>query len=450
MDFSVLTKGQKEVYQKFVQFLLDPKENNLIIQGSAGTGKSFLTKYLVEEGIKNYRAQCNVLGLPIKYKDYDVCATTHKAVESLSNQITLPNGKPIVTLASLLGLRVWFNYEKQKEELVDNGNQTTVIREHIVFIDECSMISKDAFEFINLKLVKCKVIFIGDKYQLPPVKEKLSAIYSCHYPEVELTELVRNAGKPALMELCEQLKDTCKTGEWKDIHSVPGSIEVIKDNFEMEKLFRQMFKEPNVMQRVIAYSNKIVVAYAQYISELRGEKDYLTEGEWYVSNAYYAHSSFQQDQRLHIESPVMVVEIREVPDERIYSDQFGITNEEIISQKPLKYVKFYSPNLHLYWWDYVFATPEYYLEYLKSIHKQSVTQWNYIKSRILDLRKADSCTIHKAQGATLDTVLIDLYDISHCKQKEQTARLLYVAASRAKNKVIFYGELNKRYGVNVA
>ncbi len=450
MEFHSLTQGQKEVYQKFVQFLLDPKENNLIIQGSAGTGKSFLTRYLVEEGISQYMATCRALGLPIKYKAYDVCATTHKAVEALASQLTLPLGKQITTVASLLGLRVTYNPKRKCEELVPYDQfSCPITREHIIFIDECSMISRELFEFINLRTVKCKIIYIGDKYQLPPVKESISAIYTCGYPEVELTELVRNAGNQALMDLCNQLKDTCKTGVWHDIHSVPGSIEIIKDGNKMEELFKEMFKEPNVKQRVISYSNKIVIGYAQYISELRGEKDYLTEGEWYVSNSFYKNEKALQDKHLHIETPIQIKEVRDVLSNEAYY-VLGIYNEDLINAKVLKLVKVYSPAVGIAWWDFCFTTPEYRLEYMKSIRKSDTALWNRAKVCLLDLRKADSCTIHKAQGSTLDTVLIDLYDISKCTQKDVTAKLLYVAASRAKNKVIFYGDLAPRYGIKVA
>ena len=46
----------------------------------------------------------------------------------------------------------------------------------------------------------------------------------------------------------------------------------------------------------------------------------------------------------------------------------------------------------------------------------------------------------------IDTVFIDAKDLSTCTVSSTTARLLYVAVSRAKSHVIFYGDLKNKYG----
>jgi ATP-dependent exoDNAse (exonuclease V) alpha subunit len=43
-------------------------------------------------------------------------------------------------------------------------------------------------------------------------------------------------------------------------------------------------------------------------------------------------------------------------------------------------------------------------------------------------------------------VLIDATNISLCHNPSQVARMLYVAASRARHRVVFYGELAAKYG----
>ena len=86
---------------------------------------------------------------------------------------------------------------------------------------------------------------------------------------------------------------------------------------------------------------------------------------------------------------------------------------------------------------------------MKQLYKQSPADYYLFSKRVLDLRMVDASTVHKAQGSTLDTVYIDLDDISKCTQKDLTAKLLYVAVSRARKKVVFFGDLAKRYGVSV-
>ena len=69
-----------------------------------------------------------------------------------------------------------------------------------------------------------------------------------------------------------------------------------------------------------------------------------------------------------------------------------------------------------------------------------------LKECFLDLRPKEACTIHKAQGSTVDTVIIDISDLSTCTVPSMAARLLYVAVSRAKERVIFYGNIKPKYG----
>lgn len=466
MVISDLTNSQKEAYKRFVNFLIDPNEKNLIIQGSAGTGKSYLTRFLIENGIKNYKSVCQTLDIPARYRNFAITATTNKAVESLASQLDKKYANSVVTINSLLGLRVDYDY-KRKMSYLTPVKESHIICNTIIFIDECSMISKDLFGYICTLCKDCKIVYIGDKYQLPPVKEKISMIYEAGYPEITLTEPVRNAGNQALVDLCTQLKNTCETGKWHDIHSVAGSIEIIKEGSEMYKIFESMFSVPSNDKRVLGYTNQLVSDYAQCIMELRGESDYLQKDTWYTSNCFYklrttyTHSYNYEGEffgsradcmTLPVDAEIKILEVKDATLIDYDAFHFGknANIEKLCDQKMLKKVKIYSPHLGLSWWATVFATPDYYFQYSKFIQKASPILYRAFKEEVLDLRRCESSTVHKAQGSTLDTVLIDLYDISTCKQKDLTAKLLYVAASRAKNKVIFYGDLNKRYGVKVA
>ena len=64
----------------------------------------------------------------------------------------------------------------------------------------------------------------------------------------------------------------------------------------------------------------------------------------------------------------------------------------------------------------------------------------------MDLRPEDASTVHKSQGSTFDTVFIDLSDLSTCRQPDMAARLLYVAFTRARNRVVLYGKLKDKFG----
>ena len=70
----------------------------------------------------------------------------------------------------------------------------------------------------------------------------------------------------------------------------------------------------------------------------------------------------------------------------------------------------------------------------------------HLKKTYPDLRPRDAATVHKAQGSSHDVVLIDLGDISSCHQTQTAARLLYVAFTRARQRVVLYGGLAAKYG----
>ena len=89
-----------------------------------------------------------------------------------------------------------------------------------------------------------------------------------------------------------------------------------------------------------------------------------------------------------------------------------------------------------------------YLAQLKKYFKRE-KMWShffFINNTFPDLRPRDACTVYKAQGSTLESVFIDLTDISSNGVADTVARLLYVAASRATDKVYFFGELAPKFG----
>ena len=88
---------------------------------------------------------------------------------------------------------------------------------------------------------------------------------------------------------------------------------------------------------------------------------------------------------------------------------------------------------------------------MKLIKKQAMQDKEFwrvyygMKNFFPDIRPRDAKTIHKAQGSSVDDVFIDLNDLAHCFDENVTRRLLYVAISRARKNIYFYGELPNGY-----
>jgi hypothetical protein len=90
-------------------------------------------------------------------------------------------------------------------------------------------------------------------------------------------------------------------------------------------------------------------------------------------------------------------------------------------------------------------------EYCSQLIKESFKEKNKniyfnLVNSIADIRIPFATTIHKSQGSTFDEVLIDLDSFKYCKDPDLVNRLLYVAVSRAKNRVLFYGSLPEQFG----
>lgn len=83
-------------------------------------------------------------------------------------------------------------------------------------------------------------------------------------------------------------------------------------------------------------------------------------------------------------------------------------------------------------------------------HAEAVREDDYAAMKIIldtwiDLRPSFAQTVNKSQGSTYDIVMIDLNDIcSKCRTLEQLARILYVALSRGRSRIIMTGDLRRK------
>ena len=185
------TKGQAIVLYHIAAFLLSQKENpTYILRGYAGTGKTSLVKTLVRT-------------LPSIGMRFVLMAPTGRAAKVLSNY----TGKS----ASTIHRRIY-----QTKSLPD-GSLRMVRAENkyvntLFIVDEASMIGEQK-EFGGRSLLddllgyvfsgeSCRLLFIGDTAQLPPVESQDSPALDCDYLKsqfpitaatFELTEVKRQA-----------------------------------------------------------------------------------------------------------------------------------------------------------------------------------------------------------------------------------------------------------------
>lgn len=425
-----LNQGQEAAVSAVLQFLSSP-DKEFIISGPAGVGKTFLMQYITKNVLKEYQDMHRLLGLPtVDYKVH-LTATTNKAAEVLMET----TGVGASTIHSFLGLRVKDNYQTGTQDITTT-NDWQIHTKELIFIDEASMIDSKLHKYILTGTdASCKIIYLGDHCQLAPVMEQISPVYVQPKHFALLTEPVRNADQPALMDLCNQLRNTVETGEFKPIDPVPGVIEYL-DDAQAQQLIDRDFAKESPHNRILCYTNEKVQEYNHYIRNLRGYPQLFVGGELLICNsAIQIGSTF-----LRVEQEVLVHSAES------HTDMIAVGPESDPVEMEVQSLVLSDPRGNFYLKTRVPANPDHFKALLKYYAGQK--RWPVyfnLKNGFPDLRPKDAATVHKAQGSTYDSVILDLANIGRCTQNDQVARMLYVGVSRARNKVYLYGKLPPRF-----
>lgn len=424
---TTLTGDQSAVAKQFLRFLLTD-DKYFCISGTGGVGKTFLMGYLSNEIMHQYEDACALIDETPIYTSVDFTATTNKAAEVLEKS----TNKPVSTIHSYLGLKVYDNTANGLQEI----RRTSAYRKHrncILFIDECSMIDTGLFAEILEAMEDSKVVFVGDHAQMAPIEGELSPIYSTVSAEnfAQLTQQVRNADSPALMQLCTGLRNTVETGVFENFDEVPGSIEFLNHDQLTNKL-NQVFFDPQPNARILCYTNQRVMDYNKFIRNLKGLPTKYVTGEILVAGSSY----YNGDLRLNVERQVVV---RGHSHKEQCFGKFGPKNKPLMYYELEIEIPFSSGKTQSV---KVAANKDHFKECLSFLARSKHwSEYFTLKNAFIDLRNVEASTVYKAQGSTYDEVFIDLGNIGTSRDPEQVARMLFVGASRARNKVYFYGRL---------
>ena len=420
-----MNDGQRAAFADVLAFIRDDTRKYHRISGGAGTGKSFFISKIADD-LLAHKPENSPLHTVV------ISATTNKAGAVLAN--SMPHRAiDIGTIFSHMNLRVSENWNTGETKVIPT-KKWFVHHGEFIIIDEASMLNKEMMRYLEEGTSNsCKILFVGDKNQLSPVKEDISPAYANDYSESVLTEPMRNNEQPALVELCEQLVDTVKTGKFHPIKEVPGVIDFIDGN-QMKGLLEREYAQEDHTKRVLCYTNAKVIGYNQFVRDVRGYGADLQLGE-IVSNNEACEikkgTLLYTDQLLRVtgtskprinpsiirghDIPVIDMELEDV---------------DTLMRYPVT----------------VFQDPEDRINVLKYFSKaKSWISFFQTKNGYPDLRCVAASTTHKAQGSTMSSVIVDLADIGTSTQKEQTARLLYVALSRPRQRLFLRGNLPDRY-----
>ena len=423
-----LNQGQKDAAEAFFEFLFDTSSKEFIVSGPAGVGKTYWMGYIIDIIMPRYHEACKLVGIEPDYTGVTMTATTNKAAEVLE----AATGRTTQTIHSFLNLTLYEDFSTGKSKLNKNPRTWTVHENKIIFIDECSMIDSQLYEIIHEGTHKCKIVYVGDHNQLAPVTEKLSPVYRQNSPMFTLTQQMRTS-IPELQRTNQQLRDTVETGLFKPIYEVPGIIDYL-DDAQMQQMLDITFASQTKESRVLAYTNRRVVEFNDYIRQKRMLPDTFQPQEILVNNSAI---KLGRGKTISVESEVTILAVNGPQQVEIEKGTF--MDVQMVDLPTHLGERFSNVSL---------PTDRGHFDALVKYYKRQKNweRYFYLKQNFPDLRPRDAATVHKAQGSTYDSVFVDLGNISTCHQADQAARMLYVAFSRARSRVFVYGDLAEKYG----
>ena len=445
------TPDQEEAVTTIKDFLLKPAvkadDYFITLSGYAGTGKSTIMNYVIKE-IKSR-------------KKVVVSAPTHTAKEVIGD-ITKQNAE---TIQALLGLRPNTELEgfNPNKPVFDVKAEERIQFYDVVIIDEASMLNTEAVKLIQEKAIshRTKIVFMGDKYQLPPVGETLSKVFklpnvvtletivrqSDSNPNVKLIELARNDVRDGTDLCIPYLKQVVC-----DMNGEEGFKLLSKDNYYeslLEHYYDSEYHEDSKIIKTICWTNNAVSAINHYVrNKVINSPELIAVGD--VLTGYKTISK-----ELTV-PPFYVATVKN-------SIDYIVTDVEIISKTIMGCtLKFYAVstkgNSHII---YVLH-PDSYSTFQAELEDRHIKgsmfrQWKQyydFKNEIVcmipffdstgkklcdkDMDYGYAITVHKSQGSTYRNVGVTLTDILKNRTPSERRKLIYVAVSRTSKLNLLY------------
>ena len=426
-----LGKDQQLAVDMILEWLDNPlSERFFTLLGNAGTGKTYCLQAILEKARSTRIA---------------FTAPTNKATKVLYKTLS-QNGerKPLCrTIYSLLGCALTADGEVEvlstPEEPVDLHDIDLIV------IDEASMVNEDLYRVINeMTPEEVKILFIGDPYQLPPVKESHSKAWEIQ-SKFQLKEVFRNKGH--ILDQVLDIKDCLTTfGKNINIKNLPPDgneltyevykIPPHKVQLETNRIFNELVNsgkmlEPNAF-KVIAWRNETVKNWNNIIRQiLWGNSPNLwVPGDRVVIASPIKSDLLEGKTVATIDDEGVLLDIVEDYHPVYKEIQIYILKIDIDEKASIKTYVLHPDSINIH----SKILNEKLMEAKRDRHKWK-SFWEFKKS-FDDIRHGYAITAHRSQGSTYEQVLVDLKDIMMNRNRVEALKCLYVAASRPTKRLI--------------
>lgn len=467
------TNDQQKAISGIIDFIAAPFDSNkymIGLTGAGGTGKTFITNYIITHCIyQNSAIKCT--------------SPTHKACRVFSQAI---GGRSVDTIQSTFGFRLDLRLEDFDPKNPQFNPMSSPKLENIklLLIDEASMLPAKLVTYIakKCKELSIKVLFIGDDHQLAPVNERKSIAFERCFQVYALREIVRQAANNPITSLLELLRydiehKTYRFLEYLGNHNGESRYNEDEEGFTICKpeafkhLIDMSFNDEKYthdidMFRVIGYTNACVAGWNNYIRNniiKDANKNIITKNdlimsyetivndfmetvidnsEEYIINdivdftdeTYCFKGFLIKFQMIHggkITKPLFIIDHR---------DKYTILKYHQVLTELIKAAKSATGGTRASRWKSYYEFKKKYLIAANIIDKSGKLLYER------DIDYGFSITAHKSQGSTYQTVFVDVNDMVYSKlgqpynNQDDLLRRLYVGCSRASKELILcYG-----------
>ena len=433
----MLTAHQREILDEALHILVTSKR--LLIKGSAGVGKTYLADYLEQRLVTLY-------GVKPTY----IAAPTHKALSVLRGKINIDGREHIefITAHSAMKTKRKIHYKTGAISFEPNFDPRYPPLKGIarMMLDEASMLNTELLDNIEEYATdhNTMVIFLGDEKQINPVGEDVSPVFTRGYPEVELTEIVRQGQGNPIIDLSRNL-DWISSKEEK-LFITPDSQVGYTYTHDRGRIVKSLAEVNGTDElKYLAWTNKEVdninffTRKAIYTNPNKIELD-----EALIFNAPYAETYFT-NQEVRVEE----LGIDKVTLKYLKKNVRGTTQVEVghITLK-LYRINIDSVKVNDAMPSGIIVVHEdsqkdfdNLKRFMASQCKQSLLQWRdyyTFLDQFADVKYNHAITVHKSQGSTYDKSIVNVRNIKMNRNRTEKDRLLYTAVTRASDLLILY------------
>jgi AAA domain/UvrD-like helicase C-terminal domain len=399
-----LNSDQTKLIMELTKFYNSDRQY-FVLSGQAGVGKTTCMRFFAES-------------LQDAEPGIKICmgGPTNKSTAVLADSVG-NSDITFKTIYSLLGLRMMANGEIK--ELKDSG-QDSVGNYDLVIVDEASMVSSELIDYIKKKtaLADTKVIFIGDKEQLPPVNEQVSPIWVQFKLDYELTEVMRHQN--SILDFVQSIRGNTKP----KFKSTGDQVFVHEDETPFISEIERLAKAGDFhagKAKAIAWRNVTV--------------DFLNKFIRQTNDATNSEDTFVPGDRIVFKQPLVI-------EEKLLAstDEEGtVVDVKVAHHNKYPMLKAWQVKIKLDWTGshvtayVVHESSQKNLDMMLDEFKTK-KRWDLfwkLKEAFHDIAYGYALTAHRSQGSTFDRVFVDGGDILLNRNIEERTKCLYVACSRA-------------------